>query len=45
MGEAIAAQTLQNLEDWQLPASQLCDYDGAGAMVGKGKDQSSSKNR
>jgi len=30
-GEAIAAQILQNLKDWQLTASQLCGktYDGA----------------
>ena len=36
-GETIAAQILQILEDWQLPACYLCGqtYDGAGSMAGK----------
>jgi len=39
-GEAIAALILQNLEDWQLPASLLHGqtHDGAGSMAGKGKE-------
>jgi len=38
-GEAIAAQILQILEDWQLSASQLRGqtYNGAGSMAGKKK--------
>jgi len=37
--QAIAKQSLQNLEHWQLPASQLFGqtYDGAGSMAGKRK--------
>ena len=36
-GEAIAAQILNNLEDWKLSTSQLRGqtYDGAGSMAGK----------